>query len=187
MNELVLCFKFVILICIWITNNRALQFTNEQLIELAKGCQKLTHVVIYFNFAITDKGITDGLFAHCLCIERVILYACLRIKDRFFTNLPATLKRLEIELREVVSILYTFSICFLYIWYLYYRNSFLEVILRKKEVEKNNTNSGYQLDSLRNYYLLFAINIATNWEITASGISGFNWWLCDLIEIIIDI
>ena len=140
-----------------------MQFTDEQLIELAKGCQKLTHVEIYFNFAITDKGITDGLFAYCPCIERLVLYACLRIEDKCVTNLPATIKRLEIELGEVVSIIVTH---FLFVSYTYDTYNivipFLEVILRKKQMEKINTNSGYELDSLRDYYLLFATNIATN-------------------------
>ena len=155
-----------------------MQFTNEQLIELAKGCQKLIHVEIYFNFAISAKGITDGLFAHCPCIETLVLCACLWIKDTFFNNLPATLKRLEIELGEVVSIFVT-----PFLFASYTSDTYIIVILfleevtcrRQKEVEKNNTNSGYELDSLRGYYLLFATNIATNSEIKASGISRFNW------------
>ena len=94
----------MIIICISNTINRAVQLTNEQLIELAKGCQQLIQVEIHFNSTITDKGITEGLFAHCPCIERVGLYSCMRIKDDFFTYLPATLKRLEIEIGSVVLI-----------------------------------------------------------------------------------
>ena len=141
-----------------------MQLTNEQLIELAKGCQKLTHVEIYYNFAITDKGITDGIFAHCLCIERLVLYGCLRIKDNFFTNLPATLKRLEIELGEVVSIIFTH---FLFVSYTpdtyIIEILFLEFPLRNKRLENNTTNSGYELDSLRDYFFPFAkTNVTTN-------------------------
>ena len=91
-----------------------MQLKNEQLIELAKGCQKLIHFEIDFNFTLTDKGIIDGLFAHCPGIERVVLYSCVRIKDDFFTNLPATLKRLEIEIGSVVLI---FLLHFLFVSY----------------------------------------------------------------------
>ena len=103
----------MIIICDSNTFNRAVPLTTEQLIEIAKGCQKLIHVEIWFNSTITDKGITDGLFAHCPCIETVVLYSCIRIKDNFFTNLPATLKRLEIEIGEVMSIFLNISYLFL--------------------------------------------------------------------------
>ena len=98
-------FTIVIIICISNTINWAVQLTNEQLIELAKGFQKLIQVEIHFNSTITDKGITEGLFAHCPCIERVVLYSCMRIKDNFFTNLPATLKRLQIEIGRVIFVI----------------------------------------------------------------------------------